>query len=233
MATKQDNPSKIVARLLDEQRGEPCSELGRELYEHCKKHFPDQYWGPPFKDNPMIRDASAAAALKPLDPQNQWHKPVIVAFQKAGLDPNNPLHWRLLLQYFCFAHFRFTRRRRGAPELWNGEMYCRLLQDFDRITSRKSRLSNEAKYAAISNSGNYKNAKGKPISPGRIKTALREARDPRHNGVLSKRLIKDLEQRRGNLASASEYFDEYRRKIEDYCQEIANAWRRTENPIKY
>jgi hypothetical protein len=113
--------------------------------------------------------------------------------------------------------------------LWNGEMYCRLLQEADRLKSRNPRLSNEAVYKAISKSGKYKKANGEPISPGRIKTALREARDPRHNDVLAKRLIDDLEQRRGNLGP--EYLDEFRRKIEDYCQQIASAWRRAENPI--
>jgi hypothetical protein len=198
--------------------------------ENLKKHYPDEDWGDPFPDYPRIRDASAAAALEQLDPQNEWHKPAIVAFQKAGLDPNNPVHWRLLLQYFCFAHFRFARRR-GAPELWNGEMYCRLLQEFDRLKSGKRRLSNEALYKAISKSGKYKKANGEPISPGRIKTALREARDPRHNGVLAKRVIDDLEQRRAN--PRAETLDEFKRRIEDYCQQIASAWRRADNPVKF
>jgi hypothetical protein len=230
MVTKQDVPSKILSQLLNEQKKESYSELGRELAEHLREHFPEKDWGDRFPDNPRIRDASAAAALEQLDPQNEWHKPAIVAFQKAGLDPNNPVHWRLLLQYFCFAHFR-SARRRGAPELWNGEMYCRLLQESDRLKSRNPRLSNEAVYKAISRSGKYKKANGEPISPGRIKTALREARDPKHNDVLAKRLIDDLEQRRGNLGS--EYLDEFRRKIEDYCQQIASGWRRAENPIKF
>src|SRR4249920_1908423 len=31
--------------------------------------------------------------------------PIRRAFIEAGLDHQNPIHWRLLLEFFCFAHF--------------------------------------------------------------------------------------------------------------------------------
>ena len=142
-------------------------------------------WGQPNNSTIVGR-----CALK-LDPNSEWDKPIALAFEKAGLDPRQPANWRLLISYFCWAHFG-PRRGRGAPALWPPQRYCRLLQDEDRVRRDHPTFSNEDVYRTIvQRYEHYRRKNGKPLKPGRIKTALREARDPECNPHLAAYLNSD------------------------------------------
>src|SRR5262249_25045367 len=73
------------------------------------------------------------------------------------------------------------RRGRGAPKQWTPQLYCRLLRDEARVRRDHPTFSNENVYRTIIKRGDYKRKNGKPLGPGRIKSALREARDPQCN----------------------------------------------------
>jgi hypothetical protein len=86
----------------------------------------------------------------------------------------------------------------------------------------------------ISKRETYKKKNGKPLSPGRIKTALREARDPKCNAHLSAFLNAFLQQQRSQHDWTPQLEDKLTQLvIETYCREIGGAWRRAENPVEY
>jgi len=61
-----------------------------------------------------------------------YDAPLAKAFDAAGLDPVNPIHWRILISFFAMAHFG-QGKGRGRPAEWDGERYSKLLQDVDRV----------------------------------------------------------------------------------------------------
>ena len=112
-------------------------------------------------------------------------KPIRVAFQRAGLDVHNPLHWRLLIWMFSRAHFG-ARTQPGAPRFWTTERYCDLLSDIWHIKAKKPMRDKDACRVLL---------KTKPYGRGqkqltveRLRKALREARDPKLNSVLAMRV---------------------------------------------
>jgi hypothetical protein len=229
------DPSKTLANMFEFNRQQPDPLTTERVIEHFKKNHPEIDWDTLNLHSPLIRDSIAAAAMK-LDPNSWWDKPVFVAFEKAGLDHNNPAHWRVLLNYFCWAHFR-PKRGRGAPALWSPQRYCRLLQDEDRVRRDHPTFSHENVYRTIvQRYEHYRRKNGKPLKPGRIKTALREARDPECNAQLAMYLSTMLQ--RGRSHFQLDWSPEVETKftqvcIEKYCKEIASAWRRADNPVEY
>jgi hypothetical protein len=233
MSTLLDTPSKFLSQILEMTREGGAARMGRMTVQHFKNLDPTIDWGDADLnwDDPAVRDAFAASLWQILP--GELDRPVALAFEKAGLSPKNPLHWRLLFSYFCWAHFR-PRRGRGAPEIWSSRQYARLLQDADRLKYSHPRFSKENIYRLISKKGAYKTRNGKPLSAGRIKTALREARDPNCNAHLSALLNDFLQHKRTRHDWTPQVEDEMTRLfIETYCQAIGGAWRRAENPMEY
>jgi len=52
--------------------------------------------------------------------------PIVEAFKKAGLDSNNPAHWRVLMMLLCWSLFP-PEGRPGRPSDWTDAKYCQLL----------------------------------------------------------------------------------------------------------
>jgi hypothetical protein len=243
MAIKDDDiwhadSSKTLANMFEFNRQQPDSLTTEGVIEHFKKNHPEIDWDTLNRHSSLIRDSIAAAALK-LDPNSWWDRPVFVAFEKAGLDHNNPAHWRLLLNYFCWAHFR-PRRGRGAPALWPPQRYCRLLQDEDRVRRDHPTFSNERVYSIIVEryEQHYRKKNGKPLKPSRIKTALREARDPDCNPHLATYLNLTIQSARSEHQqhkrewSPEAEAEVTRRSIEEYCRQVA-ALPRADIPVEY
>jgi hypothetical protein len=130
--------------------------------------------------------------------------PIVEAFRKAGLDDKTPLHWRMLMTFFCWSHFP-PERSVGPRTFWSTEKYCRLLQEVHRAKpkSQPTRWENAA-CIRVSNKGIFKHKK-KPLSASALRRALPEARDPKHNYALSrlvdesKRVLKEDHERRGHV----------------------------------
>jgi hypothetical protein len=243
MATKDDDvwhadPSKTLANMFEFHRQQPDPLSSERVIEHFKAIHPEIDWDTLNLHGAVIRGSISAAALR-LDPNSELDKPVFIAFEKAGLDHNNPAHWRLLLNDFCWAHFR-PRRRRGAPALWSPQRYCRLLQDEDRVRQDHPKFSHQDVCRTIvQRYEHYRRKNGKPLSAGRIKTALREARDPECNAYVAMHLSTTINRSRSHFQRngidwSSDVESVVRRFcIKDYCDVIAGAWRRSENPVEY
>jgi hypothetical protein len=108
-----DNPSKFISDVLKMTREGGAARIGSMAVEHFKKLDPTTNWGDSDLnwDDPAIRDP-IAASLWQIFPGDA-DRPVAITFEKAGLSPKNPMHWRMLFGYFCWAHFR-PRRARGS-----------------------------------------------------------------------------------------------------------------------
>src|SRR5947207_1308413 len=72
----------------------------------------DLAWG-----NPRVRDLWASPSLT-LYHDNKFDRYVVRAFDEAGLNSRNPLHWRLLMYLFSIAHFG-PKRGRGPRRFWS------------------------------------------------------------------------------------------------------------------
>jgi hypothetical protein len=184
------DPSKCLSQLFsDLHRGTAHFATPEAVVEEVKERRRDLTLDP---NDPLVRGLIAAVALR-LDPNDGWDNVVRVAFEKAGLDHKNPIHWRILMRQFAGAHYRI-KRGRGAPSLWDAKRYCRLLQDEARVWSQHPTFSNEDVCRTIARRSGYTNARGqrqgKPLSKDRIKSALREARESRCNADLAAYLLR-------------------------------------------
>jgi hypothetical protein len=234
MPRKSDTPSQFLGQLLKEAKQGFAEELDLKVVETMKRLGAPKVGSAYINwDDPIITDAWAASLWK-IRP-GEIDQPVAVAFEKAGLSPKNPIHWRLLFSYFCLAHFRPSRRR-GAPEKWTAERYAELLQDEDIAKNKHPEFSKENIYRTIGKQRKYKKTNGEPVSVGRIKTALRDARDPECNAQLAIYVNRAVQQARayaqenGLPWSPEGEAGLIKRQIDEYCETIASAWRRAKNP---
>jgi hypothetical protein len=224
------DPAKCLAQMFDSHRKDPLS-IDKPL-EHFKKRHPEVDWDAQIERDPSIlRDSMAVSALKLYD--DDFDRPVAIAFERAGLDPENPLHWRLLLNYFCWAHFR-PKRGRGAPELWSPERYIRLLQDEYQVRRDHPTFGHMDVCRVISKRGAYKR-KGKPLTASRIKSALREARDPQCNRhlleyvAMIRQRIRQESQNRDLSPDAEAALRRF--CIEQYCKQVVDPEWRSKNAL--
>ena len=234
MPRRSDRFSRILSEFLGyTKQSHVTAEIGRQFVQHVKTlDLPfdfgesDLDW-----DNPIIRQVFADSVGK-IYP-GKFDQPVALAFKKAGLDPKNLIHWRILLSFFCHAFFGSTRKR-GAPRTWTAREYARLLQDADQVKVRHPDFSRENVYITISKQGKFKKKNGQPLAPGRIKTALREARNPDYNASLAAYLQDAVQksrisyQQQGKFWSPKIEAELIKHEIEKYCETIASAWRRAE-----
>jgi hypothetical protein len=99
--------------MFEFNRQQPDPLAAERVIEHFKKNHPEIDRDRVNRHGSLIRDSIAAAALK-LDPNSWWDRPVFVAFEKAGLDHNNPGHWRLLLNDFFLGAFPPQKKAWGS-----------------------------------------------------------------------------------------------------------------------
>jgi hypothetical protein len=92
-----------------------------------------------FKD-PEFRMILADAALS-LGP-SPIEEPVRRAFSEAGLDHQNPIHWRLLLEFFCYAHFAWTKKV-GRPRRRD---HAKLLREVAALKQKNHALTTASRF---------------------------------------------------------------------------------------
>jgi hypothetical protein len=111
-----------------------------------------------------------------LNPSKITDRAVITAFDKAGLDSKNPIHWNFLVYLFALAHFGKLRGR-GRPPEWKGERYTQLQRDFDEIRNEKPTIASIEVCRALKkrHAGRYK------LSAERLDKEVKRAYDPRYN----------------------------------------------------
>ena len=235
MPKKNNGPSKVFSEYLNYiKQPNVTAKLSSALVQHLKSlnlgielGETDLNW-----DDPLIRQAFADSVWK-IYP-GKLDEPIALAFAKAGLNPKNLVHWRLLFSFFCYAHFSFERVR-GAPRRWTGQQYARLLQDAHNVRSAHPKFSKEDVCRTISKHRKYRKTNGQPLSAGRIKTALREARNPECNVWLAAYLQEAIQKFRIHCQEhaqpwSSELEAKYiKQAIEHYSRTIGDAPKRAEN----
>lgn len=77
--------------------------------------------------------ATASQQSLRLDPTDPKDGALVKAFEEAGLDHRNPLHWRSLLESFAEAHFG---KNRTKPKTWDAAAYWELYLDCLRVKVR-------------------------------------------------------------------------------------------------
>ena len=180
--SKSDDPKKHVPIVLDRIAKREGDEIV-ELLDAIKSQFPADYEIE--KENLNFQNDHflsvlfrAAAQFNPKDKARE--RAVTVAFKRAKLDVNNPLHWRALLEVFCWAHFG-DKAKPGKVIEWTDEKYCQLLGDVHRIKMELRTIEDKAACAEV------RERYGKDynwVIVGRLQRALREARNKDFNRCL-------------------------------------------------
>ena len=197
---KNPSPQQILSRLFEENKrsnkleavAQRLSELAegviREDLEKKVGTESVEFHAPLIT---MMRTLLLAQYVLTLNSDDERDKPLATAFVAANLDPNNIHNWKLLLREFAIAHFA-PRRGAGAPLKWPADRYCRLAAQVHQLKVKNPSLKDKPACDLLRKQPEYRQKSGKPLSLDRLRTALREARKPDHNDILSRSLEQNL-----------------------------------------
>jgi hypothetical protein len=207
MAKTSDSPERRLDRFfagnkrrsnkLDEVDNKLLELLEEVISENKEKEAEKEYDGSTtvgeFHDaiRAMMRKSLIADYVLTLNLDNELDKPLAAAFAAAGLDYKNPLHWKLLLREFAIAHF-VPKRGGGAPIKWTADRYCRLLAQVHQLKLNNAHLTDRGACTIICKWPEYQQKSEKRLSVERLRKALREARNPDINDILSRSLEQNL-----------------------------------------
>jgi hypothetical protein len=135
-------------------------------------------------DNPSAHESDASLTLMP---DHTLDQPILHAFRKANLDPNDPFSWRVLMTFFCWSHFP-PERSAGPPTIWTSDRCCELLREIHKLKPKIIRGPWESRACDKLSDDRIFMDKGRPLTSEALRRALPQARDPRFNGTL-KRLV--------------------------------------------
>jgi hypothetical protein len=197
---KNPSPQQILSRLFEENKRsnklEVAAQRLSELAEGVIREDLEKAVGGESVEfhEPFIaimRTLLLAQGVLTLNSDDERDKPLASAFAAANLDPNNIHNWKLLLREFAIAHFA-PRRGAGAPLKWPADRYCRLLAQVHQLKVKNPSLKNTRACGLLCKQPEYRQKSGKPLSVDRLRKALREARDPAFNDILSRSLEQNL-----------------------------------------
>jgi hypothetical protein len=106
--------------------------------------------------------------------------PTATAFDAAGMDRTDPIHWLQLMRLFAWAHYG-DRLKPGAPKKRDSESYRKLIIDFSEVKGRKPDMSDEAVFTNLGKRPEYQTKKGRPLSNSHLRKMLKEAKDRERN----------------------------------------------------
>jgi hypothetical protein len=204
--SKNKNPSQRLLRffsIIDPKKA--TSEFRHSLLGAAKSAESDKGWCETNFNlqNSEVFELYARVSLS-LDPNKVVDQPVLQAFQKAKMDPEDPLNWRMLMTLLCWSNFP-PERPAGHPRLWTSERYCQLLQEIHKLKPRRQRDHWESEACdKLSKKMIFKDKHG-PLSGEALRRALQQARDPEHNYTLSSlineglRVLEEDYKRRGHV----------------------------------
>jgi hypothetical protein len=137
-------------------------------------------------DDRQVREIAADDALTLVE-SSLLSKSQIALFERAGLNPKNPYHWRILFDLFCWSQFR-PQTKRGAPKKWS-KKYPRLAYDFALLRKEHPYSSNEdiCKFLKMRYPHRY-GAPDQSPSKKRIAKELNKYQDPKFNPALRRTL---------------------------------------------
>jgi hypothetical protein len=116
-----------------------------------------------------------------IDDKSVFDGPVCDAFAAAKLDPEQLVHWRLLLTILCWSVFPPNRLPKHKV-VWDGDRYCQLLKEFHklRFTTNLGRERTDTEISQLLfEQGMF------ALKPRSIVRYFQEAKDPQHNDTLT------------------------------------------------
>jgi hypothetical protein len=128
-SVKRDSASKRLAKIFKMAKIKAAKAWGPEFQESAKALGYGNVSEPDWNDA-GIRDAAAPVAIT-LNVAEPSSATIAKAFEKANLNYKNPIHWRLLM--FCFAWAHFGERGQGRPPTWTPSRYRQLLKDYHTV----------------------------------------------------------------------------------------------------
>ena len=131
-----------------------------------------------FEDDTVHAALSRVALM--LEQSSERDKPVFAAFKAAGLNPDNPLHWRALVFMFSEAHFGKARTK---PQKWSPTALNGVLADYRTIKAENPGAS-DAQICKLLRSDPRFKRKYQHYSPDALRKLLRQARSPNANILL-------------------------------------------------
>jgi hypothetical protein len=113
----------------------------------------------------------------------------VLSISHCGLDSKNQLHWRMLMNAFCWSHYP-PERLVGRPP-WKDAEYGQLLADAaqTRTINAPRKLYDRTIRKALLKRFKERYEK---MSEDRVRKRLAEARNPDYHGELARRLYPDL-----------------------------------------
>jgi hypothetical protein len=176
MGSGKDTSSRKLSELFRERR------TSRELAE---RFFEDDYFKPEqtslsrffdYKNDEIFLCLSRIA----LQLRDDDDRSLIKAFEEAGLDPQNPLHWRELFSIFAEVHFGPMRTK---PQKWDSVALSEVLDDYRTIKSENPKAKEPALRKALREDKRFKK-KYEHYNMHSFRKLLRHAKSPSTNVLL-------------------------------------------------
>jgi hypothetical protein len=127
-------------------------------------------------DDRLTRLVASQVALT-LGQLNDYNTPILRAFEAAGLDHRNPLHWRSLLRCFCQAHFG---KRKTKPITWSPYLLSAVFKDYRDVKGAYPTIEDSALCRFLRTDKKYKKRYGR-YSFHTLRKIVRYAKNPKHN----------------------------------------------------
>jgi hypothetical protein len=165
------HPLSGITKLAD-MENKSAAELADQANKTVGGHFDGRPWAATdfnFKTDPDLRKIYANVALtlgsEPI------HDPLRRAFQLTGLDPENPIHWRILLELVCNALFAFSRKV-GRPRRSD---HSDLYREVANLKNRNPSIKMNSALQIISKKATFKKTNGQSLNRNTLAKMYRSA----------------------------------------------------------
>lgn len=185
MPSRRDSSTKRLFQFFEETR--PLRQLAVQFFEddilkpagtNVHKLFD--------LDSDTMRAAISRTALR-LNINDKKDAALFTAFEAAGLDHRNPLHWRHLLSMFAEAHFGKAKTK---PQKWDSVALLQVLQDYNKVKSENPGANVSELRKLLCTDKRFKD-KYKHYNKDAFRKVLRQARSPKTNILLRHPEMKD------------------------------------------
>jgi hypothetical protein len=183
MTSKRRRSAPVLPDWINHLKKEGLgSKYEAAMREWAEAQSPGMGRDEPDWDDPSTREVAADSALT-LRKESSLYRPVAAVFESAGLNLKNPFHWRILFDFFCWAHFR-PKGKPGRPGKWS-QQYSQLARDFALVRKEKLAFSNLEVCRVLKK--RFPNRYGRPNEPPsaeRIAKEAKKSQDPKFNPAL-------------------------------------------------
>jgi hypothetical protein len=174
MPSRKDATAKRLLKLLEDARPFNSQRVTDAALGPLSEVFNSLML--PNLDDPLVHATLTRGALM-LDQTDQQDALILRAFEAAGLDHRNPLHWRMLLGYFAEAHFG---KKTTKPVTWNQYELMVVLKDYLEVQRNHRNLKDSKICRLLMRKKPYSDKYGK-YNFDALRKLARHARSPKYN----------------------------------------------------